>query len=184
MKKSKCAVLFATFFKIGLFTFGGGYAMIPMISREVAQKRNWITEKDILDVIAIAESTPGPIAINMATFVGFKIAHFWGAAAATVGIALPSLFIITIISYFISAFEHIKVIAYAFEGIRAGVLVLILRAFLSMLRQCPREAFSYAVMIAAFLLVAFFSIDVLPVLILCAALGVVRAVMNARRAVK
>ncbi len=98
-KLYKIGLLFSTFFKIGAFTFGGGYAMIPLIQREIAEKRKWITEDDILDIIAIAESTPGPIAVNSATFVGYKVAGFWGAFVSTLGVVLPSFVIITVIAY-------------------------------------------------------------------------------------
>ena len=94
----KARLLFWTFFKIGAFTFGGGYAMIPLIQREVAEHHHWLTEQDILDIVAIAESTPGPIAINSATFVGMKIAGVTGAIAATVGCDFPSTDIVTLLS--------------------------------------------------------------------------------------
>ena len=96
MNKLKLALqLFTVFFKIGAFTFGGGYAMIPFIQKETAEKRDWITEEEILEIIAIAESTPGPIAINSATFVGYRVAGFWGSAFATFGVVLPSFLIIS-----------------------------------------------------------------------------------------
>ena len=97
-KLSLCFELFITFFKIGFFTFGGGYAMIPLIERETAEKKKWVTDNDILDIIAVAESTPGPIAINSATFVGYKTAGFWGSFFSTLGVVLPSFTIIYIIS--------------------------------------------------------------------------------------
>ena len=124
--------LFTTFFKIGAFTFGGGYAMIPLIQRETVEKHKWITEDDILDIIAIAESTPGPIAINSATFVGYKTAGFLGAVMATLGVVLPSFCIILVISYVLREFREIKAVQYAFEGIRAGVLALLIKALVSM----------------------------------------------------
>ena len=98
-KKNLIWQLFATFFKIGLFTFGGGYAMIPLIQRETVENKGWVTEDDILEIVAIAESTPGPIAINTATFVGSKTRGFWGAFFATLGVILPSFIIIFLISF-------------------------------------------------------------------------------------
>ena len=124
--------LFLTFFKIGAFTFGGGYAMIPLIQREAVERRRWVSDEDILDIIAIAESTPGPIAINAATFVGYKTRGFWGAFCATFGVVLPSFVIITLISFVLQEFESLRAVKYAFFGIRAGVLALILKALWSM----------------------------------------------------
>ena len=108
--------LFLTFMKIGAFTFGGGYAMIPLIQREVCTNKKWLKDEDILDIIAIAESTPGPIAINAATFVGYRVAGFFGAFMATLGVVLPSFVIITAISFVLKAFGDLKVVKYAFTG--------------------------------------------------------------------
>ncbi len=167
--------LFLTFFKIGAFTFGGGYAMIPLIQKEVADDRHWITGEDILDIVAIAESTPGPLAINTATFVGYKICGFFGAAAATLGVVLPSFVIISIIALVLRQFEQIQAIQFAFTGIRAGVLALMCKALYSMYRQSRKGAFAYAVMAGAFLLVAFTEINVLLVIIGCAVAGLLHS---------
>ena len=105
-KLKRALSLFATFFKIGLFTFGGGYAMIPLIEKEIVDKKKWITGDDILEIFAISESTPGPIAINSATFVGYKTAGFLGALFATLGVVLPSFTIIFILSFFLEKFKH------------------------------------------------------------------------------
>ena len=103
-KLNECLVLFKTFFKIGLFTFGGGYAMIPLIHKEIIENHHWIEDDDMLDIIAIAESTPGPISVNTATFVGYKVSGVLGSLFATLGLVLPSLFIIFVISLFIEQF--------------------------------------------------------------------------------
>lgn len=169
----KIRALFTTFFKIGAFTFGGGYAMIPLIQREIAQNRKWITNDDILDVIAIAESTPGPIAINSATFVGYKVAGFWGSFFATLGIVIPSLIIITVIAFFLDKFQHIQAVKFAFNGIRAGVLVLILKALASMYKQCPKNLIAYIIMALAFAAAAIFDINILLIIITCAVIGLV-----------
>lgn len=168
-----------TFLKIGAFTFGGGYAMIPLIQRETVDRRHWIRSEDILDIVAIAESTPGPIAINSATFVGYKVCGFWGALASTVGVVLPSFFVILAISKILDRFESLPMVKYAFSGIRAGVLALIVRAMISMYRACPKNLFSYIVMAAAFLSVAFFHVNVLLVIAGCAVLGLL-AVYSAK----
>lgn len=127
-KLNECLVLFKTFFKIGLFTFGGGYAMIPLIHKEIIENHHWIEDDDMLDIIAIAESTPGPISVNTATFVGYKVSGVLGSLFATLGLVLPSLFIIFVISLFIEQFMAIEWVKKAFKGIMAAVTVLILNA--------------------------------------------------------
>ena len=132
--------LFKTFFKIGLFTFGGGYAMISLIEDEVSRRRGWITMDELTEVVAIAESTPGPIAINCATYVGYRQAGLAGSAAATLGVVLPSFIIIYAISLFLERFMALELIANAFKGIQAAVAFLILRAGLRMIGKLPRNA--------------------------------------------
>lgn len=167
--------LFITFLKIGAFTFGGGYAMIPLITRETVLHHHWINESDILDIIAIAESTPGPIAINAATFVGYKIAGLGGAFFSTLGVILPSFVIIYIISFVLSLFQSLKPVQYAFSGIRAGVLALLIKALVSMYKQCPKDIMSYIIMGLAFIAAAFFRVNVLLVILACAIVGIISA---------
>jgi chromate transporter len=121
-------LLFRTFLKIGAFTFGGGYAMIPIVDREVVINKRWLTELEMLDLIAIAESTPGPIAVNTATFVGYKVGGFWGAFFATLGLALPSLVIIYLISLVYHQFMANPLVQRAFQGILAAVALFLLSA--------------------------------------------------------
>ena len=173
--------LFMTFFKIGAFTFGGGYAMIPLIQREVVEKNKWLTDEDILDIIAIAESTPGPIAINSATFVGYKAAGFLGAFFCTLGVVLPSFFIILAVSFVLEQFEALTAVQFAFNGIRAGVLALIVKALINMYKKCPKGAVSYIVMGGAFAVATFVDISVLYVIIGCAAFGLVTSLIAQRR---
>ncbi len=173
--------LFLTFFKIGAFTFGGGYAMIPLIQREAAEKQKWVSQEEILEIVAVAESTPGPIAINAATFIGQKVAGFWGAVLATTGVVLPSFAIIALLSLVLRRFESLKAVRFAFQGIRAGVLALIFRALVSMYRQCPKNALSYFVMAFAFLAAAVMGWNVFLVILLCALLGLVCSVLAERR---
>ena len=180
-KRSRALTLFLTFFKIGAFTFGGGYAMLPLIQREIVEKRKWITNDDILEVVAIAESTPGPIAVNSATFVGYRTGGFSGALLATLGVVLPSFTVILAISFVLREFESLKAVQYAFSGIRAGVLALVLKALWSMYKQSPKNAVSYALMAIAFVLVAFLGADVLPVIIGCAAVGLIVTLYAGRK---
>ena len=173
--------LFLAFLKIGAFTFGGGYAMIPLIQKEAVARRKWISDEDILDIVAIAESTPGPIAINSATFVGYETAGFFGAAAATFGVVLPSFFIIAVISCVLRQFESIKAVQYAFKGIRAGVLALIIKALVSMYKQCPKHLFSHVAAGAAFIAAAFLDVNVLFIIIGCGAAGLIVSFLAERR---
>ena len=177
----KTLSLLLTFMKIGLFTFGGGYAMIPLIQRETVENKKWISDEDILEIVAIAESTPGPIAINAATFIGWRVAGFGGALAATVGVVLPSFAIITAISFVLAAFQDILWIRYAFNGIRAGVLALIVKALWSMYKQSPKGIFAYLIMFGAFAVTAFLPVNVVFVILFCAAAGIVQALVVGRR---
>ncbi len=136
MKKLKqLFFLFLTFFKIGLFTFGGGYAMIPIIEREAVDRKNWISKDEFLDILAIAESTPGPLAINSATFVGYKVCGVLGSVFATLGVVLPSFIIIFAISFFFDLFLSLRWVQYAFRGIQVCVAFLIFNAGLKMLKH-------------------------------------------------
>src|SRR5690554_15295 len=147
---SKKSDLFFTFLKIGAFTFGGGYAMVPLIQNEAIEKKKWINEDEMMDIIAIAESTPGPIVINSATFVGYKVAGFWGSFFATLGVVLPSIIIITLIALFFENFLEVTIIAAAFKGIRAGVSVLILNAGIKMFKASKKVFISYLLIALAF----------------------------------
>lgn len=184
MKLKRLLSLFVTFFKIGAFTFGGGYAMIPLIQKEAVEKNKWVTDDDILEIIAIAESTPGPIAINAATFVGYRTCGVLGAACATFGVVLPSFAIILAISYVLDKFQNLKAVQYAFNGIRAGVLALLFKALWGMFKKSPKGWAAYVVMAAAFVLTAFLKINVLYVIIFCAVFGLITATIADRRAKK
>lgn len=153
-------VLFCSFFKIGLFTFGGGLAMLSLMEEQCVEKKHWITHDEMMDVTVIAESTPGPIAINCATYVGYQQAGMAGALAATVGIVLPSFFIIYLISMFFNQFLEIKIIANAFKGIKAAVGIIILDAAIMMIRKMEKNKLTLGIMIASFgamLLIQIFS---------------------------
>lgn len=127
--------LFITFFKIGLFTIGGGYAMISVVQDECVERKKWLDNEEFLNLLAIAESTPGPIAINMATYTGYVKAKFTGALVATIGVALPSLIAISLISIFLKDFLQIKVVADAFFGIRIAVSIIIIRTAYNLLKS-------------------------------------------------
>jgi chromate transporter len=139
--------LFLTMLKIGLFTFGGGYAMIALLENEFVAKKKWIEKDEFLDVAAIAESTPGPIAINAATYIGFKNAGIVGSIIATLGICIPSFVIIYAISLFFDAFLSLTLVAYAFKGIQICVVYLILSAGLKMLKQMKKTKFNIIIIL-------------------------------------
>ena len=141
--------LFLTFTKIGLFTFGGGYAMIAMIENACVENKKWITHDEMMNITVIAESTPGPIAINCATFTGYKKAGLAGAVAATLGIVLPSFAIIYLISMFLDHFLELTVIAHAFKGIKIAVGVLILDAAMTMIKKMHKKKLPRAIMLCS-----------------------------------
>lgn len=175
--------LFTTFLKIGAFSFGGGYAMIPLIREEIVTKHGWLEDEDMIQMIAIAESTPGPIAINAATFVGYRTAGFPGALTATFGIVLPSFLIIFGLSFVLAKFKSFKPVAYAFDGIRAGVLVLVFRGLTTLYRQCEKNTLFYVLVLSAFVLEAFFKINAIYILIGAALIGSVYSYIRARKEV-
>ena len=148
MKKTKEYLsLFLAMLKIGLFTFGGGYAMIALLENEFVAKKKWIEKDEFLDMAAIAESTPGPIAINAATYIGFKNAGIVGSIIATLGICIPSFVIIYAISLFFDAFLSLTLVAYAFKGIQICVVYLILSAGLKMLKQMKKTEFNIIIIL-------------------------------------
>lgn len=143
--------LFYIFAKIGLFTFGGGYAMISIIEDTCVERKNWITHEEMMNMTVIAESTPGPIAINCATYVGYKLAGLLGAFVATFGMVLPSFVVIFAISKFLDNFLEITLVAHAFQGIKIAVGILIFDAAITMIQKMKKKIFPRVIMISAFL---------------------------------
>ena len=141
--------LFFTFAKIGLFTFGGGYAMISIIENQCVERKKWISSDEMMNMTVIAESTPGPIAINCSTFAGYKRAGIPGAFAATLGIVMPSFIVIYFISMYLDNFLELTIIANAFKGIKIGVGFLILNAGITMLKKMPKKKLSKVIMICS-----------------------------------
>ena len=179
MKKGKLiSSLFLTMLKIGLFTFGGGYAMIALLENEFVSKRAWIDKEEFLDMAAIAESTPGPIAINAATYIGYKKAGFLGAVISTLGMCIPSFVIIYAISLFFDAFLSLELVRYAFMGIRVGVIYLILSAGLRMLKVIKKTPFNISVIAAVAVCMAGLTLlsrnfSTVIYILVCGVLGVV-----------
>ncbi len=170
---SKAGKLFNVFFRIGAFTFGGGYAMIPLIQREISEKNGWIEDEDVLDIFAIVQSVPGVIAINSSIFIGYRVAGFIGALAATLGVALPSLIIISVIALFFYSFRDLDYIHEAFIGIRAGVTALIIFAVIKLGKPSVKKAFGWSLAVSSFIAVALLGLNAILVLLSAAIIGFV-----------
>ena len=187
MKKTKNYLsLFLTMLKIGLFTFGGGYAMIALLKNEFVAKKKWIEKDEFLDVAAIAESTPGPIAINAATYIGFKNAGIVGSIIATLGICIPSFVIIYAISLFFDAFLSLTLVAYAFKGIQICVVYLILSAGLKMLKQMKKTKFNIIIILITLICMVVLSLfavkfSTIFYILISGALGIVVYFLGKRR---
>ena len=178
--------LFFTFFKIGLFTFGGGYAMIALLEEEFIQRRKWLDKDEFLDMAAIAESTPGPVAINSVTYLGYKLAGVPGAATATVAVCLPSFLIIYAISLFFEQFTQLTVIANAFKGIQVCVIYLIFSAGVRMLKALDKSPFATGVLAAVMLVMvglslAGVSVSSILLILLSGAAGVAAWLIGRRK---
>ena len=178
--------LFFTFFKIGLFTFGGGYAMIALLEEEFIQRRKWLDKDEFLDMAAIAESTPGPVAINSATYLGYKLAKVPGAATATVAVCLPSFLIIYAISLFFEQFTQLTVIANAFKGIQVCVIYLIFSAGVRMLKALDKSPFATGLLAAVMLVMvglslAGVSVSSILLILLSGAAGVAAWLIGRRK---
>jgi len=173
--------LFWTFFKIGLFTFGGGYAMIPFIHRFGVEQHQWITEDEFGDIITIAESTPGPIAINSATYIGYKVRGIKGSMAATLGVVLPSVIIIVLIASFFMQYKENIHVEYAFKGVRIGVAVLVLNAAFRMYKKLNKHWLTYLLVLTGFCLLLFHLLSVIYAIIIGGTVGIIYQVSKVRR---
>ena len=177
-RKQLLMQLFYVFFKIGLFTFGGGYAMLPLIQREVVENHKWIGEDNLMDVFAISESTPGPVAINTATFIGYNIMGFWGALCATAGVVLPSVIVIAILSGFYAAFRSNVWVDYAFRGVQAAVSVLLINNVTKLAKKYKSNKSALILAVCAFVLLAVFDVKAVFVIFACIILGVLSVHFN------
>ena len=181
--------MFLTMLKIGLFTFGGGYAMIALLQNEFVEKKKWMEKEEFLDMVAIAESTPGPIAINSSTYIGYKVGGFWGSFFGTLGVCIPSFVIIFVISLFLDAFLKLTIVEYAFRGIQACVVYLILSAGIKMLKGVKKTPFNLTVITVVLLCSVLFSIfsvkfSSIYFILICGALGYIASLINKAKAGK
>lgn len=179
MKKVTLWQIFITFFKTGLFTFGGGYAMIAILEEELVAKKHWITSQDMLDMLVIAESTPGVIAVNTATSVGYRLRGVLGGIVATLGAVLPSFVIICGLSFVIELVANNKWYQSAFKGVQACVIVLVLNAFIKMSKNLKRDWFNIVLLIAAFAAATLTKFNVIYLIIIGGVLGVVYTLIAA-----
>lgn len=170
-KLKTMAALFGTFFKIGLFTFGGGYAMIPLIEREIAQRKGWIDKEKMTDILALSQSIPGAIAINAATFIGLTVGGRLAAVVSTLGVILPSFLVITLIAAFFGSIGGNRYVVMAFAGIRPVIVALIAWAAWKIGKASIRDLIGWAIALASFALVAFFRVSPVWVILGGAALG-------------
>lgn len=166
--------LFLIFFKMGSFTFGGGYAMLPIIQEEIVNKRHWATDEEILDYYAIGQSTPGIIAVNTATFIGYNQKGILGGIFATLGIAAPSIIIITIIAAFFKNFQDYQLVQHAFGGVRVVVAALIFNTVLKMYKDSIKDWVGIFLFIVSFLLLVFLDITPIIVIVISAIIGIIR----------
>lgn len=147
MKDNKLFILFKTFFKIGAFTFGGGYSMIPFIEKEITEKHKFITSEEMMDIFSISECTPGPVSINCATFIGYKVNGFLGSFFSTLGVVLPSFIIILLISIFFSYFKTLSLVIKFLKGIKVGVILLLSSCVLKLNSKAKKSNFYYPIVI-------------------------------------
>ncbi len=173
--------VFWTFFKIGLYTFGGGYVMIGVIHDEVVFKKKWLEEEEMLELLAVSESTPGPFSINVATYVGYKRARFWGSFFATLGVVLPSILVVTIISLFLEAFKSNLYINRFLKGISAGVGVLVFLAFFRIAKKIKINIFNGLLFVLGVVVSFFNLISVIYVLIGVAFMGILVGILKEKR---
>lgn len=174
--------LFGKFFRIGLFTFGGGYAMLPFIQKEIVEKEDWATEEEIMDYFAVGQCTPGVIAVNTATFIGYKIKGVLGGIVATLGVISPSIIIISIIAHFLKQFAEYEAVQHAFNGIRVAVAVLILNAVIKFWKAGIKNAVGFVIFLAAFFLSVIFDFSSVYTVIASLLIGIVAGKIKEGRA--
>lgn len=174
--------LFLTFAKVGVMTFGGGYAMLPILQREIVEKKKWATDEEITDYFAIGQCTPGVIAVNTATFIGQKTKGVIGGILATLGLVFPSLVIISILAGVITTFADVPAVRYAFNGIRVCVCVLIFNSVLKLWKNSVKDIAGILIFVCVFLLAFFTSVSPAVFVIASAAVGIaVKSVGRARK---
>lgn len=177
----ECFTLFCAFFKVGAFTFGGGIAMLPMLKKYLIEDLHYITEEEMLDYFAISQCTPGVIAVNIATFVGYKRAGFFGALTATLGVVFPSFVVIVILAHFISLSSSVVWFQKAVKGVNIAVTTLLLRAFFSISKKTIIDATTFFIFLISFVSIAFFNIPAFYVIIVSGIVGYIFSTLKAKK---
>lgn len=172
--------LFLTFAKVGCFTFGGGYAMLPLLQKEVVEKNNWATEEELMDYFAIGQCTPGIIAVNTSTFIGYKRKGVIGGIASTLGMVFPSLVIITIIAAFIRSFADLEIVGHALNGIKAGVCALILDAVIKLIKKSVIDTYTLVLFTAVFFVALLTDISTVILILISGILGIIISCIKRR----
>lgn len=173
--------LFWSWFKMGLFTFGGGYAMLPMIQKEVIEKYHWATEDEVMDYYAIGQCTPGIIAVNTATFIGYKVKGIPGGIVATLGVVTPSIIIISLITTLIANFSQLEVVQHALRGIQVAVCVLMFVAVEKLLKKGVKDIWTFLIFAAAFVLCYFTDLSTVLLVVLAGVTGYVMFIVNEKK---
>ena len=184
LKLKELMNLFWTFCRIGGLTFGGGYAMLPMLQKEVVETHKWATEQELLDYYAVGQATPGIIAVNTATFIGYKEKGILGAIFATSGVVFPALIIIMSIAGFIDSFSDSNIVQHAFSGIRVAVGVLILNALVKMVKGSVKDILGIILFVATFIISIVFNISVVYIVVASALIGIISDFINRKRGIK
>ncbi|MBR6840262.1 MAG: chromate transporter [Oscillospiraceae bacterium] len=172
--------LFLAFARVGVMTFGGGYAMIPILEREIVDRHGWASEEELMDYYAVGQCTPGVIAVNTATFIGYKVAGTIGGIVATLGVVFPSVVIITAIAGILTNFADVPAVKSAFAGIRVCVCVLIFNAVLKLWKKAVVDKVTLILFLCVFLLSVFFDISPIVFVVFCAAAGIVLTRMGVK----
>jgi len=170
--KSKLLDLYLTFARVGVCTFGGGYAMLPIIEREVVKKKGWATSEEIMDYYVVGQCTPGVIAVNTATFIGRKVGGIAGGFIATLGLVTPSYFIICLISMLLQSFAELAVVQSAFAGVRLAVCALVVKTLIGMIKKGVKNVLCVAILLVTFVAVAFFGVSPVLIVAICALMAV------------
>lgn len=173
--------LLVSFFKVGIMTFGGGYAMLPMLQREIVENKGWATDEELMDYFAIGQCTPGVIAVNTATFIGSKIKGVLGGIVATIAVVLPSLIIISLLAGVIEAFSHLVWVQYAFGGIRVCVCVLILNAVVKLFKKAVLDVPTFIIFLAVTVAASFLDLSPVIYVLLAAVLGIILQLIGERK---
>ncbi|MFI3285619.1 MAG: chromate transporter [Rikenellaceae bacterium] len=179
MERVKLRDLFSTFLKIGIFTFGGGFAMIPLIEREIIEARNWIPKREFLDLLTIAQSAPGPIALNTAVFIGYKSRGYQGALAALAGVVLPSFTILLLVALYFTHIRDNAIVDAAFKGMRPAVIALIMAPIISLVR--PMKPLHIALAAIAAIALWYFAFSPIYLLLASALVGIIWATLTSKK---